>query len=151
MYCAKAESLTWPLRILRKIVVDEEIVDELLSVLDQFDTEYIRDPEPKIQIISVLEEYPSDDVREAVEPFLTDVSEPVRFQSVTTVFAMNDERSVAALVAAMEEEESLRVKNRIAAGIIEKGWSVPAELRETCGTSLPDAFALDGDKLKRVA
>jgi HEAT repeat protein len=116
-------------------------------LLDQFDTEYVRNPEPKGQLIGVLEEYPCDDVREAVEPFLTDVSEPVRFQAVTTVFAMNDERSVPSMVAAMEEEESLRIKNRIAAGIAERGWSIPESLRDTCKNALPDGYQLAGDKI----
>jgi HEAT repeat protein len=143
-HCARAESLTWPLKVLRRIVPAEGIVDELLSVLDQFDTEYMRNPEPKIQIIGVLEEYPTDDVREAVEPFLGDVSEPVRFAAVTTTFAMNDARSAAALVAALEEEESLRVKNRIAAGMLERGWEVPENLRDVCSRHLPDGFRLEG-------
>jgi MoxR-like ATPase len=30
-YCAKAESLTWPLRTIKRIVGEDEVVDELLS------------------------------------------------------------------------------------------------------------------------
>lgn len=148
-YCARADSLTWPLRVLRKIVPEDQIVDELLSVLDQFDTEYMRNPEPKIQLISILEEYPCDEVREAVEPFLTDVNEPVRFHAASTVFAMKDEKSVPPLVAALEAEESLRVKNRIAAGLAEKRWTVPEALRETCRASLPDGFAAHDGQVRQ--
>jgi HEAT repeat protein len=147
-YCAKAESLTWPLKVLRRIIADEAIVDEILGILDQFDTEYMRNPEPKIQLLSVLEEYPTDDVREAVEPFLGDVSEPVRFAAVTTVFAVNDSRSARALVAALEEEESLRIKNRIAGGLAERGWEVPSDLRDLCSRVLPRGFRLDGDRIR---
>ena len=149
-YCAKAESLIWPLKALRKIVSDDDIVDELLGVLDLFDTEYTRNPEPKIQIIAVLEDYPGDEVREAVEPFLGDVNESVRFRAVDTVFSMDDERSVFALVAALEEEESLRVKNRIAAGLAERGWGVPAELRDTCDAALPAGYALSDGKVEAL-
>src|SRR5215471_9139053 len=116
-YCARAESLTWPLKILRRIVPDDQIVDELLALLEEFDVEYMRNPEPKIQLISVMEEYPSNEVRVAVEPFLTDVNETVRFHAAVTVFSMNDERSVPPLVKALADEESLRVRNRIAAGL----------------------------------
>ena len=47
-YCKKAESLTWPLKTLRDIVPPESFVEELLAILDQFDTEYMRNAEPKI-------------------------------------------------------------------------------------------------------
>lgn len=149
-YCARAESLTWPLKILRRIVGEEEMVDELLALLEEFDVEYMRNSEPKLQLISVLEEYPSNDVRVAVEPFLLDVNEPIRFHATVTVFSMNDEQSVPALVGALAEEESLRVKNRIATGLVDKGWTIPAELTDACKKALPPGFALDGQKVRRL-
>lgn len=148
-FCKKAESLTWPLKTLREIVEDEHFLDELLAILDLFDTEYVRNPEPKIQLINMLEEFPTEDVRIAVEPFLTDASEPVRFAAVTTLFAVGKPDSVSALVAALEEEESLRVKNRIAQGLSERGWEVPAELHDACSKSLPPEFRLEGPLVKR--
>ena len=147
VFCKKAESLTWPLRALKQIVDDESFVDELLTVLDQFDTEYVRNPEPKIQLIHMLEEFPSDDVRVAIEPFLEDANEPVRFHAVTSVFAMGSEESVAALTAALTDEESLRVKNRIASGLVERGWLVPDELVEDCTGALPPGFSVDEGKV----
>ncbi|MCA9595377.1 MAG: HEAT repeat domain-containing protein [Myxococcales bacterium] len=148
-YCKKAESLTWPLKTLRDLVPDQGYVEELLGVLDLFDTEYVRNAEPKVQLINLLEEYPSEDVRIAVEPFMTDASEPVRFAAVTTVFAMNDETSVPALVSALAEEESLRVRNRIAQGLLDRDWEVPENLREACTEALPDGYALSGGKVRR--
>jgi HEAT repeat protein len=149
-YSARAESLTWPLKVLKRIVAEEQMEDELLALLEQFDTEYMRNPEPKIQLISVLEEYHSDEVRAKVEPFLTDVNETVRFHAAVTVFAMNDERSVPALVAALAEEESLRVKNRIAAGLVERRWKVPADLGDMSRKALPPGFTLDGEQVRHL-
>jgi len=147
-YCARAESVTWPLKILRRIVPADQLTDELLALLDEFDTEYLRNPEPKIQLISVLEEHVSDDVRTAVEPFLTDVNETVRFHAVVTVFAMGDPRSVPALVDALRQEESLRIRIRIATGLAAKGWSIPADSTEACRGTLPPGFSLDGDRVR---
>ena len=144
-YCKRAESLTWPLKTLRDIVPEESYVEELLSILDLFDTEYVRNHEPKVQLLNLLEEHPSDDVRIAVEPFLEDASEPVRFAAVTTVFAMNDEQSTPTIVAALAEEESLRIKNRTAQGFVDRGWTIPEELRESCSEALPPDYHLDGD------
>jgi HEAT repeat protein len=135
---------------LREILHEDRYVDELLGLLDMFDTEYVRNPEPKVQLISTLENHPSEDVRVAVEPFLGDASEPVRFTAAGAVFAMNDPTSVAALIAALEEEESLRVKNRIAQGLADRGWSIPEELLKTTKTSLPPDFRLDGEHVRRV-
>jgi HEAT repeat protein len=148
-YAKKAEGLTWPLRALKRIVGEGEMVPELLALLEQFDTEYMRNPEPKIQLISVLEEYPCEEVRVAVEPFLTDVNEPVRFNAVGTVFAVNDPKSTPAFVAALAEEESLRIKNRIAAGLAQRSWAVGPELLDTVKRALPEDFSVDGERVKR--
>ena len=148
-YCARAESIPWPIKILRQIVGEEHLVDELLELLEQFDTEYMRNPEPKVQLINALELYPNEDVRLAVEPFLTDVNENVRFHAVGTVFAMQDEQSLPALIDALAEEESLRVKNRIAGGIEQRKWQVPADLAEKCRSALPENFRVEGSQLVR--
>jgi hypothetical protein len=149
-YCVKADSLTWPIKMLKQIVPEEDIVDELLGILDEFDTEYVRNIEPKKQLLSALEEFKSDEVREAVEPFLTDISEPVRYAAVTTTFAMDDPASVPALIEAMQEEESLRIRNRIAQGIAEARWKIPDDQREALEESLPPDFQLRGDHVVRT-
>jgi HEAT repeat protein len=148
-YCKKAESLTWAIKVLSAIVPPERLTEELLSLLDQFDTEYTRNVEPKVQLLRVLEEHPSEDVRIAVEPFLNDASETVRFTAVNTTFAVNDEKSAPALVEALVAEESLRVKNRIGERLAERAWAVPAELVDACKTALPPGFALEGGRIVR--
>jgi hypothetical protein len=143
-YCKKAESLTWPLRALKGIAEADHLVEELLSVLDQFDTEYVRNIEPKLQLLKELQEHPGEEVRIAVEPFLGDMSEPVRFQAVTTVFAMNDPESLPSLIEQLGQEESLRVKNRIAQGLVDKGWELPEDLRAPCAKALPPGYRPEG-------
>lgn len=147
-YCKKAQSLTWPLKALKEIVPRDRIVDELLAILDLFDTEYVRNVEPKVQLIQYLEGYPSEDVRVAVEPFLGDMSEPVRFAAARTVFAVDSSDSVPALVAALEEEESLRVKNAIAQGLSARNWVISEDLREACAGALPTGFVLSDGFVK---
>jgi hypothetical protein len=149
-YCKKAESLSWPLKVLKEIVPRERITDELLTLLDQFDTEYTRNVEPKVQLLQELDGHPSEEVRVATEPFLQDAGETVRFTAANTVFAVNDPQSVPALVALLESEESLRVKNRVAQGLADRGWSIPAELQQVCGAALPPGYSLAGDKVTRT-
>lgn len=146
-YCKKAQSLTWPLKILREIVPEDRVAEEILAILDQFDTEYVRNVEPKVQLLQSLQAYPTEEVRIAVEPFLGDMSETVRFNAVASVFAMNEEQSVPALVAALDTEESLRVKNAISQGLLDRSWSIPEELRDTAAKSLPPGYALNDGKI----
>jgi HEAT repeat protein len=148
-YCKKAASLTWPLKVLSDIVPKDRITDELLSLLDQFDTEYTRNVEPKVQLLQVLEGHPSEEVRVATEPFLQDAGETVRFTAANTVFAVNDPASAPAFVAMLEAEESLRVKNRIAQGLADRGWSIPPELVDACRASLPPGYTLKDGKVTR--
>jgi HEAT repeat protein len=143
-YCRKSESLLWALRGLGKIVPTDRLAEELLALLDQFDTEYIRNPEPKIQLITELSHHPTEDVRIAVEPFLNDASEPVRFAAATALFELKLPESAPSLVAALETEESLRIKNRIAQGLVDRRWPVPEEQLATCKQALPGEFRMDG-------
>lgn len=149
-YCKKAESLTWPLKVLVEIVPAERVPDEMLALLDQFDTEYTRNTEPKVQLLQAIEAYPSEDVRVAVEPFLADAGETVRFTAANTVFAVNDPQSVPALVAALDGEESLRIRNRIAQGLAERAWTIPEELRDGCKKNLPQGYTLRADHVEKA-
>ncbi len=149
-YCARAESLTWALKVLRQIVDTEQYPKELLGLLGGFDTEYRRNAEPKIQLIAALAEHAGAEVREAVVPFLDDANETVRFQAVTTLFALGDEEAYPAMAKAMLEEESLRIKNRISAGFVDKEWSVPTDLLAPLTEVLPPDFRLSGQRLVRA-
>jgi HEAT repeat protein len=135
-FCKNAEAVTWPLKILHEVLEDEEFEDVVIDLLSRFDTEYTRNVEPKLQIIQALEEVKSEAVREAVEPFLEDVNETVRFHAVETTFAQNNVESIPPLVKLLEAEESVRVKNKVGEGLLFRGWVIPEELRAAVTTAL---------------
>ena len=137
-FCLRAEALTWPLKLLRELLDDEAYRDELVSLLEVMDTEYVRNVEPKIHIIQALETVIDERVRIAVEPFLDDVNETVRFHAVEAVFLQGSAASVEPLVKLLINEESVRVKNKVAEGLAARAWTVPADLREAAGRSLHD-------------
>ena len=150
----KAEQLTWPLKILRELLDNDAYRDELIELLSRFDTEYARNVDPKVQVLQALEEVASDEVREAVEPFLDDVNETVRFHAVETTFSQASAACVAALVGLLAKEESVRVKNKVAEGLLLRAWTVPAELREATAVALREAsgYTIDREgKVRRVA
>jgi len=135
-YCYRAENLTWPLKVLRALLDDAAYQAELLGLLARFDTEYTRNIEPKINLLDELEALLDDAVREAVEPYLDDVNETVRFHAVETVFRQSNPASLPALVAMAKVEESVRVINKVCDGLVRQGWTVPAELRDALGEAL---------------
>ncbi|WP_437626335.1 HEAT repeat domain-containing protein [Sorangium sp. So ce1151] len=153
-FCLKAEALTWPLKILRELLDEADYRAELVRLLDRFDTEYARNTEPKQQLIVALCDIKGDDVRIAVERFLEDVNETVRFHAVQTIFSQGDEVSTPALVKMLATEESVRVKNKVAEGLMGRGWTVPADLRSGANQALQDSngFSVGPDgKLRKGA
>lgn len=153
-FCLRAESLTWPLKVLRELLDDDEYRAEILLLLERFDTEYARNVEPKVQTIIALEDVPSDaEVREAVERFLEDVNETVRFHAIQTTFVQENEESVPAIVRMLAAEESVRVKNKAAEGLMQRGWVIPEDQREAMRTALRDTqgygLSADGKVIQR--
>ncbi len=137
-YCERAESLSWPLKVLRDLLDDEAFQASLLTLLSKFDTEYSRNVEPKINLLTTLENFQNETVREQVEPYLDDVNETVRFHAVQTVFRQKNEASLALFLDMAEREESVRVKNKIAAGLVEHKWTVPAAIHGRWSDTLRD-------------
>jgi hypothetical protein len=130
-YCKKAENLTWPLKVMRALLNDKAYQRELLQLLADWDTEYTRNVEPKINLLAGLEDVKSEKIRAAVAEYLGDVNETVRFHAVQTTFAQGDPATLPALVKMMKSEESMRVKNKVCDGIAAKDWVIPEAERDT--------------------
>lgn len=139
-FMAKAESLSWPLKMLDRLLDPQEVLGVLLDILAKMDTEYERDPQRKLQILAELETRHGPAVVGAVKPFLLDVHESARFHAVGAVLAQeNAEDARDALIEVLAREDSMRTKARIIDGFGQRGWSVdPARVGK-----LPEAFALD--------
>jgi hypothetical protein len=144
-FAAKAESVAWPMKIAKELLTEEEYVDELVAWLAKWDTDYAKFVDPKVQLLVALEEFKSPKIREAVEPFLLDVHEPARFHAVMTTFAQANAESLPALLSTLVDEESLRVRSKIADGLVAAGWEIPEKEREAVRKSLPSGYTIDGE------
>jgi HEAT repeats len=142
-FAARAESLAWPMKILRELVDGDEYLEELLRWLSRWDTEYSKFVDPKVQILTALEEYKNPRIRESVERFLEDVNEPSRFHAATSLLAQADEAALPALVKVLLDEESVRVRTRIAEGLATHGWEIPTDSRAAAPRVLPPPYAMD--------
>jgi HEAT repeat protein len=143
-FAAKAESLAWPMKIAKELLEEEAYVDELLRWLAKWDTEYAKFVDPKVQLLAELEEHKHPHIREHVERFLEDVNEPARFHAAAALVAQADPAAVAALGELLGDDESVRVRNKIAEGFAAHGWTVPDEVRDAVRQSLSPGFVLDG-------
>jgi HEAT repeat protein len=137
-FCEKAEVLTWPLRMLKDILKEDAYIEELLQLVEGQDTDYARNVEPKIQLLSALEEVRGEAVREAAERFLEDVNENVRFHAVVATFEQGEVASIPALARALAEEESVRIKNKICDGFVHRAWKLPGSQLEGLRKALSD-------------
>jgi len=143
-FAAKAESVAWPMRVLKELLEKDELVEELIVWLGRWDTEYAKFIDPKLQILDALGDYQHEKIRAAVEPFLQDANEPARFYAVTATLAQKDKAAVPALIALILDEESVRVRSKIADGFAALGWEVPEEQRDAVRKALPAQYSVDG-------
>jgi hypothetical protein len=143
-FAAKAESLRWPMRILKELLNEDELVEEFVSWLSKWDTEYAKFIDPKLQLLEELGDHVNPKIRGAVEPFLQDVNEPTRFYAVIATLAQKDAASVGPLLQVLVDEESVRIRTKIADGLAQLGWSVPDDQRDAVRKCLPPSYVVDG-------
>jgi len=146
-FAAKAESLAWPMKIMKELIGGDEYIEELLRWLSRWDTEYAKFVDPKVQILTALEEYRHQHIREAVERFLDDVNEPARFHAVSALLAQDDAAAVTALAALLASEESVRVRTKIVEGLAQKGWPIPQDQLVGVRGALVAPFAVEGGRI----
>ncbi len=128
-----------------------EYVEELLRWLARWDTEYAKFVDPKVQILAALEEHKQPAHPRGVERFLEDVNEPARFHAVTALLAQEDAGGApGARSSSSCDEESVRVRAKIAEGLAAQGWDDPrgAE-REAVARALPSRHVLDAARSRR--
>lgn len=143
-FASKAESVSWPMRLLKEIVEEDEYVEELLKWLSKWDTEYAKFIDPKLQILEELQDHKHEKILAAVTPFLADSNETARLNAVMAGLAQKDKGLVEPLVAQLLEEESVRVKNKICDGLLQLGAQIADEQREPVRKALPERYVIDG-------
>lgn len=149
-FADRAESLAWPIRILKVLLEKEAFTLELLEWLSGWDTEYAKFVDPKLQLLSELEEHRHPNIAAAVLPFLDDVNETARFHAVGVLLAQDDPSVVAPLATALKGEESVRVKNRAAQALVTKGWVLDEAVANELHPALPMGYSLSNNVVVRA-
>jgi len=145
-FIAKAESISWPLKMLERILPADDVLALLIELLSKMDTEYERDPQRKLQILAELEQRRGPGILAAVQPFFEDVNETARFHALGAALAQAEaEQAEAALRAALTREDSMRVKTKILEGFAKRGWALEA----AAAGKLPEGWFIDAGQAKK--
>lgn len=143
-YMASADSISWPLRLLDKVVDGKEgRIDVIAEVLERHEPGYERDPTKKIQLLTHLGSLKHARVPPLVVPYLEDMDEGVRYAALDALVRQADEAAARVqLLDLFAKEGSLRLRIRIADGFAELGWSV-ADRRADVEKGLPETFQIE--------
>jgi hypothetical protein len=133
------ESLTWIHRTLKSIVADDEYKEELLEIISDFDTEYEKNPDRKLQTIMALADINDAKVAEALVRFLEDVDETVRYQTAIALTRQEQDLVREPLLKTMCEDESIRVRNEVVEAFSRLEWQTTG-YRKKVDAILPKGF-----------
>jgi hypothetical protein len=145
-YLHHAESISWPLRILDKVAAPDQIYAILTELTERNEPGYTRDPSKKIQMLTYMGEHKDPRMSAMLAPYLEDMDEGVRFKTVESLVKQKNEeiaREPLLKHFCKPEEESGRIKLRIAEGFAELAWEVKG-FRGTVEKLLTDTYYVDG-------
>ncbi|HWM84846.1 MAG TPA: HEAT repeat domain-containing protein [Kofleriaceae bacterium] len=155
-YMKTAGSLHYPLIVLGQIAEDATVFEVIDEILRDEPPGYTRDPERRTDVLSWLGEWegPSNqEIARRILPYLEDFDENVRYKAVDSLGFKPTPEAAEPLVKALvrEEEESRRLRQRIAEVLADNQWdlgerkSEVAALLETQLTS----YKMHRDRLVR--
>lgn len=145
----KNQNFAIPLRLLDHYEGSDAVVEVLLEMLgrevDPFKTE------KKRQILIRLAEYRDPRIIERVPACLEDFDGEIRYAAAETLIAQETDAVRGALAAALanRQEESNRLRVRIAAIFQQRGWSL-GEHTEAIADNPPVGWAVSGDRMRQA-
>ena len=145
-YLLSADSVSWPLRLLDKIVATkDEVIDVIAYVMSRHEPGYERDPTKKIQLLNHLSGIKHARVAAMVVPYLADMDEGVRYAAAEALLSQGDEAAASGPLLDLfcsDAEESKRLRIRIADGFAQVGWTV-GDKRAAVEKHLPETFQIE--------
>lgn len=143
------ESIAWVLRIVEDIAKPEQEWEILEAVLARHPPVYERDPSKKLDLIARLQDLQDPRIPAIVARYLDDPDEGVRYAAVEGLVRLADPATAPALCArlAHADEDSIRLRHRILAGLASLGWDLSAHKAEIT-PHLGQDFAFDGKNVR---
>lgn len=141
----------WPLRVVRNLCSKEDYLEFFADLLENTDTEYVRDPEKKRNLMMIADDHPTPRIHQALLPFVADEDETVRFNVLQTLANAERNEPVPGLREALlprlaGDEESLRVGRRAAELFAEHRWTLDDQ-EEAVAQALHEDFTLQNGRV----
>lgn len=141
----RSVNITWPIQVMRRVVADEEVVEELLRALAHENNRAASfRPEKKLRLIQLLADYPDDPrLTEGVLPCVSDFDADVRYEAAQLLGSAGGEEARDALLNQLcsAGEESARVRQAILQALHARGHSV-VERKEELAPLLGDFWRI---------
>lgn len=145
-WLARSNNIAMPLRLIAHFEGNASVVGLLLELLsrenDPFKTE------KKRQLLIKLTEFKDPRIIPAVIPLLKDFDEGIRYAAAEVLIAQDDISGAPALAEALAnpEEESNRVRVRIAEGLSQRRWSL-GQHADAVAARPPFGWKVAGDRI----
>jgi hypothetical protein len=135
--------ITWPLKVLAAVTEPHEAVGVIIRALERMGTEYVREPERKVLLVSQLADYQDERVVAALIPFLRDHRDEVQLEALAALERLSDEAAREPMLELLVEEETpLRLRASIADTLRSLGWTVKG-FRKKVEEALPEGMHVD--------
>ncbi|MBW1810106.1 MAG: HEAT repeat domain-containing protein [Deltaproteobacteria bacterium] len=135
--------ITWPLKVLDAVTEPREAVGIIVRALDRIGTNYTREPERKVLLVSQLAEYDDPRVVPALIPFLRDHRDEVQLEALSALAKNEDEVARESVLELLVDEQTpLRLRASIADTLQKLRWSVRG-YRKKVEEALPDGMHVD--------
>ena len=103
-YLREYAQVSWPLRILSRIVEPDDLRERCMRVLSRLDTHFDRLPERKIEMLRFLLDHAEHEaIATAAQRFLEDTDDRVRIHAIELLAASGRPEGIAAMVTCLGE------------------------------------------------
>ncbi len=140
------DEIAFPLRALKELVAEKDVIDTVCDILDKAALEYARDPEKRIQLMRHLRDHKDPRIVETSLKFIEDMADDVKIAALEAIEAQGpDDRAREPIIHALlkaHEESNNRVKDA-AAHALEVTQLPVKGFRPKVEAALPAGFTLD--------
>jgi len=145
-YLTEQTAIFWPLKLLRRLVGDEETVTFLLELIDSLPEEYVdtRNFDRKLSLISQLRDFQDPRIHARLLAWLSDPEEEIRFHAVDAIATYPDPQTTALLAERLlVDDETARLRNFVIDLLVQNHWAIPKTHRKDLRTRIPEEFWID--------
>ena len=142
------KNFAYPLRVIERVAGEAVALATIRAMLAEELARNDFKPKRKTALLVKMADFVAEEIIESAAPFLEDFDEGVRYAAVEVLLGQDGDGSRAPLLAALvnEEEESNRLRARIADGFVHRGWTVSGA-ESALSERPPVGWTVKGDRL----